>query len=266
MARNFKRVIAMGDMHCGHMVGLTPPEYQEYFAATGDHRLAKLDAIRRELWAFFWKEIKSLGHIDVLIHNGDAIDGKGSKSGGTELLTSDRDIQTDMAAKIVKMIKADNTVMTYGTPYHTGDEEDWESVIAKDVGAKIGSHEWIDVNGTVFDVKHHIGTSSIPHGRSTPLSKDRLWNTQWFVDGEQQPLGNVILRSHAHYYKADDNSDYLAIILPALQGMGSKFGGRICSGKVDFGFLHFDCLEDGSYKWQKHLAKIQSQRAVALKL
>jgi hypothetical protein len=250
-------------MHSGHVVGCTAPPWQQKL--TNDHQWDKCAILQKELYNEFSNTVKSLGHIDILIVNGDCIEGSGSRSGGTELITTDRNKQCEMAEYAIKSVKADHVVMTYGTGYHTGDGEDFESIIAREVKAdKIGSHEWVEVNGLVFDCKHHIGSSGIPHGRHTATAKERLWNILW-TEHEEQPKADIIIRSHVHYFDYCGGASWLALTTPALQGMGSKYGARRCSGHVDFGMVHFDVNPNGSYTWQPHIARIASQKAQTLK-
>ena len=259
MARNFKRVLTIGDLHCGHRVGLTPPEFD--FAQEND----RWYRIRREMWNAYRDAIDAIQPIDVMLVNGDAIDGKGEKSGGTELIEADRLKQCKMAESALLYPQADTVAMTYGTMYHVGTSEDLESVLAENMGATIGSHEWFKINGTTFDLKHKIGSSSIPHGRATPLAKDRLWNYIW-SEFEEQPKADIIIRSHVHYFCAYLEDNFLAVTLPALQGQGSKFGARICSGTVHFGIVWFDCYDDGGYTWSWKVIRVQSQKRKAVEL
>ena len=261
MSRSFKRIIAAGDPHCGHRTGLTPPKWQSQL------RGRKYNLVTKECWEFYQSTIESLKPIDVFVCNGDGIDGKGGRSGGTELIQPDRKEQVQMAVECIEIAEAPNVVMTYGTPYHTGNEDDWEGMIAsrlKDRGfnATISGQEWIEVNGTTFDIKHKVGASGIPHGRSTPQKKEQLWNLIWADIGEQ-PRANIFLRSHVHYFDFSGTSTYLAMTLPALQGQGTKFGARQCSGVVDFGLVWFDCYDDGSYSWSWKVLRAESQKQEA---
>jgi hypothetical protein len=259
MSRKFKRVLTVGDLHSGHRVGLTPPEFD--FAEEND----RWYRIRREMWKAYTRAIDAIKPIDIMIVNGDAIDGKGFRSGGTELITTDRRFQCTMAKSAILYAEADVIKMTYGTAYHTGQSEDWEKVLADELGASIGSHEWFNINGTVFDCKHKIGSSSIPHGRGTPLAKDRFWNLIWTEFGEQ-PKADVVIRSHVHYFNYIGEDHWLAMTLPALQGQGSKFGARICSGTVHFGIVWFDCFDNGSFAWSRDITRVTSQKREAEKL
>lgn len=243
------------------MVGLTPPEY---WTLSGS--LKKFGVMQSAVWNFYADTLKALQPIHCLIVNGDCIEGKGERSGGTELIEPDRTEQVRMAVQCIEAAKAKSIIITAGTPYHTGVTEDFERSVADGVGAdKFGGHEWIDINGVVFDCKHKISSSIIPHGRNTPVNRDRLWNLLWSID-DQQPLANVIIRSHVHYHVYSGGPDFLTMTTPALQGYGSKFGIRQCSGRVDIGLVSFNVNQKGGYTWQAHIMHAELQKTRALKL
>jgi hypothetical protein len=267
----FKRVVVISDLHCGHRVGLTPPGKESQISGTSHQRISKkYYKAQLALWKAYAGMIKRLGKIDILIVNGDAIDGRGEKSGGTELIAVDRNVQVEMAAECINFVGADTVLMTRGTGYHVGNTESFEDNIADKVGAKkIEDHAWYDINGVVFDVKHFIGSSGIPHGRSTAVKRDQLWSLIWHERNEQprgEPGKIIVIRSHVHYFDYSGNSDYLAITTPALQGMGSKFGAKICSGTVDFGLIYFDIKNNGDWSWGWDTVRVAEQQATALKL
>lgn len=255
-----KRVIVVADFHCGHLVGLTPPQWQNR------HENKKLCTVQKELFGEYQRMVDENHGPDVLIVNGDCIDGRGERSGSTELITVDRYEQCKIAAHCVKMWGAKHIIMTYGTPYHTGTQEDFEKILADMVQAdKIGSQEWIDINGAIFDVKHKVGGASMPHTKGTPLSKEKLWNIIW-AEHDEQPNSNVIIRSHVHNYHFDGGKDWFAVTTPALQGQGSKWGARQCSGHVDFGILKMWVTEQGKVLWEPDIAVVSSQKAKVIQL
>lgn len=263
--RDFKRVVVISDQHAGHRVGLTPPKWQTAILGQKYHK------IQMELWKEFSTKIDLIKPIDVLMVNGDCIDGRGKRSGGTELITVNRQEQVDIAAAAINYCEAGTVVMTRGTPYHTGDKEEWEDILAKKVNCnKIGDHEFYNIGGVIFDVKHNIGSSSIPHGQFTPIARDRLWNLIW-SEYEMQPKADILIRSHVHYYLRLGGIDWDGFVTPALQGMGSKFGAKICSGLVHWGFIWFDIYDTplpSGKKWtmDKHIVGIKSQKATVTKL
>lgn len=62
-----KRIIAIGDLHCGHLAGLTPPRWQV-------RTPAKFSTLQRECWRFYADNLAG-SKPDLLICNGDAITG-----------------------------------------------------------------------------------------------------------------------------------------------------------------------------------------------
>ena len=78
-----KRIAVISDLHCGHVVGLTPPRWQSAVGLVGE----KIAAMQKTLWDLYTEEMDAIKPIDVLIVNGDCIDGKGKRSGSTELIT-----------------------------------------------------------------------------------------------------------------------------------------------------------------------------------
>jgi len=264
-----KRILTMGDLHSGHLFGLTPPRWQlKPRDVQGRRKREKAEAFQRESWNWYSRRVTALGPYDLVVVNGDCIDGTGLRSGGTELLTTDRIEQCTIAEACIQraMGKGCKLVMTYGTPYHvSSDGEDWEDVIAGNLNAdKIGSHEWITTEGVTFDVKHKIGSSQTPQGRATAGAKEDNWNALW-AEEDLAPRGDIFIRSHVHYCEGSFTPSRVRITLPALQGMGSKFGSRQCSGIVHFGFVVWE-VHRGTWDWHIECAKLQAQKAKAYKL
>lgn len=271
MARDFKRIFVGADLHCGHGAGLTPPEWWAELPRKTGKRYRRRGRVKfaesqRLHWQYFKDNVDALAPFDAALWNGDLIDGKGRRSGGTEQIATDRNEQADMAAECIDVVGAPVNIITYGTPYHTGEDEDWEDTVADRVNAnKIGGHEWVEINGVVFDLKHKVGSSGIPHGRATAVKRSRLWANEWARRGEF-PSSNILIRSHVHYFDANLNADELNITTPALQGPGTKYGVRQCEGTVDFGFLFFDIHKDGSYSWGWRIQRETLSEAKVIRL
>ena len=259
-----KRVLIIADLHCGHRVGLTPSNWE-----SNSDSNKKYHNIREQLYDAYIGMVKPL-RADILFINGDAIDGTGRRSGGTEEIVTDRNKQVEMAIDCIKEtgVHPDNIVLTYGTGFHTGESEDFEYILKKELKAKkIGDQEWIEVNRVTFDLKHQAeGSSSMPYGKGTPLSKERLWNLLWNDQKNMQPKADILIRSHCHYHFFCGELDWLAMFTPALQGAGSKFGGRRKSGIVHFGIVWFDIWPDGRYEWHSNIVWVDSQKAKLIKL
>jgi hypothetical protein len=258
-----KRVVVIADPHCGHLFGLTPPGWWASDETTSE-RLSKASAFQRELWDFYVTEIEKLKPIDILVANGDAIEGKGDKTGARELITADRIEQIKMVTEAINLTEAKAVRACYGTAFHCGRDEDFEALLPKYLDCqdvKVAGHLFLDVNGCNFDIKHKVGRSAIPHGRATPLMRAELWNSLWAMR-DRQPQADVIIRSHVHYYGRWQDDECIAISTPALQ-YNTIFGIRECEGIVNVGFVCIDVDDDGEVTDQCILAKFDALKVSA---
>lgn len=251
-----KRVLVIADPHCGHQAGLTHPDFQ-YKMISNPHsdlerRHNKFAELQSQVWQWYGKTIKQLKPIDILFNLGDNIDGRGEKWGSTELIEVDQNQQCAMAVRAIEVIKAKKIFMVYGTPYHSSPGyNDWEDGIAESVHAdRIGSREFVDVNGVVFDLRHRTSKSSIPHGQGTLLAKQKLWNTIW-SETDMEPNADVVLRGHIHDYSFIGRQNWLAMSVPGLEWW-TKYGSRICDGIVNIGIVVFDVRNKSDFTW-KHI-------------
>lgn len=264
-----KRIVAISDLHTGHRAGLTPKQHQfkylEKPRTIPDKKRKKYGEIQRSVWDWYTKEIKSLGRVDVMFFVGDGTDGTGNKDGGTELITSDLNVQVDMAVEGLSQIKAKKSIGVYGSPYHVSPKYmDLEDQIAKEMGfVNIGSREFVEVEGVTFDLKHKVGKSSIPHGQGTMLAKQWLWNEVWSAKS-MQPRADVYIRGHIHDENVIGKRDWMAISLPGME-WSSKYGTRMVDGIVSVGFLEI-IVDKGEYTWQWHIANLGCLKAQKVKI
>ena len=257
-----KRVAVISDPHCGHRVGLTPPKYD---SKPKDPKELKWYYARRALYVQYNRMVKANKPIDILLCLGDGLDGRGERSGSLELLTTDRTKQCEMYADVINTWEAKHIVLVFGTAYHTGQKEDWESIVADKVNAdKIGGQEWVDVNGVIFDLKHFTGMTQVP-GNTTTLAREWVWNLIWNIRDEQ-PKADIFLRGHVHNFSYVGNDSFLAVTCPVLQGLGSKFGARIPSRRIDFGILHFTIpgKHGEKFTWDWDIVTVAEQKPEVL--
>lgn len=246
----------MGDTHCGHFAGLTPPSWWQ-------SKKTKWGISERESWGWFTSKIKKHGPYDAVIANADLIAGQNKKHAGVQLITTDRNQQVSMAMMCLEETKCKKFRLTYGTPYHTGKEEDFELTLTKrlvDKGydAQIDAEGFYNVNGVIISAKHHAGGSAQEPLRGTPLRKELFYNDQWVQEGIQ-PRADVIVRGHTHYFDKEETVNRHAFSCPALCTLGDKFGARICKGTVHFGFLTFNISAYGEFTYKKHIEVLASQ-------
>jgi hypothetical protein len=266
LKRKDYRLVVVSDMHCGHAVGLTHPDYQGKIVSDDVGKRNKLNNIQKAIWDFYATEITNLQRdkkIDILVSNGDAIDGDGWRSGGTELITTDRNMQVQIAKSAIKRANANTNIIVAGTPYHTGNVEDFEEILAQQINGKFENHAWLDINGVIFDIKHNVGSSSVPQSRQAPIAKEMIWAKLWQEKELIPKPVSYLIRSHIHYFNLLDDGDMTAITTPALQGFGSKFGSKMCSGIPTIGFVSFDILANKTVIMRKHFLNLTTQKAKA---
>jgi len=259
-----QRGLIESDYHSHHRAGLNAPDY--WMPDKGTNK--KFGVMQRELWAARCEILEKIGPVDFHAINGDAIDGRGEASGSTELLADpswlNQIANAEECARQVKFRGKPRIIMSRGTAYHVGKLDDYEDLLADHLGATIKDHPFFTVDGVTFDMKHKVGGSSIPHGRGTAVAKEWLWNVLWAERGEQ-PKADVILRSHVHYHSYIGGPGWVAMTTPALQAAGSKYGGRIMSGTVDWGVVVFD-VEDGEFDWKAYIVNLKSNKVKSVRL
>lgn len=231
-----KRMLVLSDTHCGHLWGLTPPVYWTQY----DEAIYNF---QKESWTWFTNTISLLRPFDMIIANGDMIDGRGEKSGSTELIMVDRMKQAEMASEIINMTEATDVLITRGTEYHVGNIEQFEDCIAKNTNAKeISDKLRFKINGSLFDVRHHVGKTSVPWSELTASLKELI-----LANLERDEQINLLIRSHIHKYTQGSlGVNQIALTTPGLQGH-SRFGTRKCIGRVDFGAIVIDVNKNGSF-------------------
>jgi hypothetical protein len=170
----------------------------------------------------------------------------------------------EACARAVQFAGKPRRIMSRGTPYHVGGDSDYEDALAMNLGATLKDHPFFTFGGVIFDMKHKVGASSIPHGRGTPIARERLWNLLW-AEHEEQPKAQVIARSHTHYCYYVGEPGWLALTTPALQAAATKYGGRQCSGTVHWGVVVFEC-DGGEFDWRVYTVGLKSNKVEAVKL
>jgi hypothetical protein len=203
---------------------------------------------------------------DILIANGDLIEGTQSKQGGAELITPDRLVQSQMAVEALSIWNAKKIFLTYGTRYHVGEQaEDFEYGIAHNLGANIEGRLYLDIEDMTFDIRHKVGTSSIPHGRSTALMKEMMWD----LIEEAKDVGpkvDVIVRSHAHYHVWVEDSDKTMFITPGLQLKRGRYGSRECVGEIDWGAIRLTIDKGQIVGKDKMIWKLRANKPRVIKI
>jgi len=253
-----KRLIVIGDLHCGHRGGLTPPAWQ-----ISGGKSPKINALQSEMWKKYRELVRKYKAFDgklMLVCNGDAIDGDVARG---ELTESDLLQQVKMAQTCIDVWGAKEHFFMEGTPFHTGKVVRFEEVLADKYDEELLEEEFLTINGHVFYFRHKVGRSGLPHGRHTAPAKESMLNRLEYERG-QCPKANTLCFSHVHYHTFCGYPGTTAMTLPALQTI-SNYGGRECSGQIDWGITVFDVDNSGSCSWVADTQIIEGTKKVARK-
>lgn len=234
-----KRILVIGDMHTGHILGLNPPSM-----FVNKTKSPKIYNAQVGFYEWFNKAIDAIGAIDCLIVNGDTIDGHAKKGGGKELATQSMIEQAESAIELLRPIKATTKVFTAGTPYHVAEGADqFESLVSRELGAyPLTDKRFLAIAGTDINIRirHKIGSSALFHGRHTALARAKMDNIFNSVRNEE-PNCRILLFSHVHFQRMSaqlaGKDWWYALTLPCLQ-LGSGYGDRECNGPgIDVGMI-----------------------------
>jgi hypothetical protein len=250
-----RRILWISDTHCGHVCGLTPPEWWDAIPA------GKLRDIARRGWEWYLDFLKRGGPYDLLVHVGDGIDGRGLRSDGREVIAQPED-QCEMLLSVIGAARCDRIAIVEGTPYHTSDGAQWESVAAsrlRDRGNTVdfGERLTITVNGRIFDARHKVGGSQAPTGGDAALRSEIVRSAEWSAE-YGYPVPHEIVRGHVHRERVVGGGLRWARSLPALQ-MWTGYGARECGALYHWGATICDVDATGSARWHSEIRALRSE-------
>ena len=209
-----KKIGIVADLHCGSKWGLLSPDNEEHKQNIG----------QKYLWDCWLHLAKTWGKLDMLIINGDMIDGKQRKSDGTGILTANLSEQADMAIECVEAFvertAPTKIIRSAGTPYHEGFDGTLKHFDTR-FGLKRRQVHGLDpfdivlADGIIINVKHHPeGAAALYLG--TLQDRETLWATIT-EDRQGLPRAQFLIRSHLHMYGRFDGCGKIHAITPCFQ-------------------------------------------------
>lgn len=237
------RIVIISDLHCGSESGLSP------FASAGEIQAALINRYEDTI-AHFGKRP------DILIVNGDAVDGtqeKGQGAGDSAWASK----QINEAAMLIQMWDAVETFIVAGTGYHVraGKSVDFEEMLANQIKAEYHRKLNLCVDGWFrLQCRHKIGSSGIPHGRFTSPNRSKAWGIMNAQHGGGTPP-HLSVFSHVHYWGYSEDAFGATMTTPAWQAAGNAHGDTACDGHIDIGavMLKVGKTEAEGWSWEKRL-------------
>jgi hypothetical protein len=228
----------VADIHCGSPVGLSPTPKNPVQAGL----------LNRYLDAIDWFGERP----DVVVCVGDVSEGIDPK-----LDIDDPSIASQFlkAAELLAMWKPTTEyIIITGTKTHTHvlhqelekllidiiKQKHWD-LYRKEIEVTVHRKLNTRINDWFFlSARHFINSSSIPHGRVTPIVRSQMWgilNAALKSFQEEGPLEwpDLLVFGHVHYYDFHKNAWGATLVVPCFKGIGDKFGDELCDGSVNLG-------------------------------
>lgn len=226
-------LVAVGDLHAGSRLGLCLPDSPHCNTA------------QRALYKCWHDLAKEWSSPDILICNGDAIEGKARKESGVPCWTMVLREQIDCAAALLREWKAKDYRIINGTGYHVdGEGESLEYYLGKELGATVigpdgeqsAEELFLRIRRFTFHISHHISTGSGWY-KTTPLARELVFA---LLNETSKHRVDVILRSHVHYFCGVDFRRQRGYTLPCWQLQTRYMTRKSALGMVpDIGAIRF---------------------------
>lgn len=246
------RVVCVSDLHTGHPMGLVPersPVASPDYTPQGHWQ----DILR----SFYYDQVKRYAKPDMVICNGDALDGPGKKNHGMEQLTTDMAIQSDMAYDALEVWHpTDGYRLLSGSGYHVDGYGTWERTLADRLGASYNNEDYFYVEDVPIHARHYIGVGSNSGTQVGILGGDAI-KMLLARESVQYPEARVLLRAHVHTYAFAGTAKWLALTMPCLQLPFSLYGSRIAPKAYDVGLVILDFDRHGGIAWHPELLDVK---------
>jgi len=188
------RIGVIADIHVGSMFGVWHPDAIPSYGGKYTLHIGQ-----RYLWDNWLRIAREIPTLDMLVWNGDLIDGKQPRDSGRFLLEPEIIRQAEaflMVAEPFQRRLRGRTYVLRGTRYH--DEEDIAvETIGRELGAicdHYGRHSWdwllLDVRGVKLDIAH--AQSVMLRYVTTALEREGQFSDMAGLHAD------VIVRSHSH--------------------------------------------------------------------
>jgi hypothetical protein len=200
MNDNAINLVVVSDIHAGSNSALCVPDMK--LAGGGTYQYTDAQKALYDAWSGLCKEWAAP---DILIVNGDAIEGQARKESGVPCWSTNLSDQLNCAKKLVKMWHAKKIYIIDGTGYHVDAAgTPLENMLAKNLEAeKIGpgtsiSHDelFLNVGGFTFHFSHHIQVGTGWY-RTTPIARELVFA---LLNESHKYKVDVIVRSHVHSF------------------------------------------------------------------
>ena len=251
-------MLVISDVHNGHNYAPVHPD-SEISIDNKTIGLNGMNRIQKELWVR-WKEmVKKYEEPDILILNGEPIQGTDVPMENWSNNTMD---QVEGAKLLLDMIKAKKIYFTRGSKWHVqlGKNQTYNAEehlgrlmnTEKVEGRRAPLNLWLKVDGVILNFAHKISYTRVPHYRSTAITREMFVS---YVNQKHLYNARAIFRSHVHYYWHIESESHHGFITPPWQlktDFGEEFMGN--GGVASLGAIR-PRVVNGVFRWDDYTDK-----------
>jgi hypothetical protein len=215
-----KTVLVVSDLHAGSIYANWPEDLPfkggAYYQPNGQQKhLARA-------WEALVKKIEDL-QPDILVMNGDMIDGCNYRSAGIPTVTTDFADQVKAAEMLLRPIRdvVKEAYLIRGTEYHDTKNGQAIESLGRNLDVKkfreAQYSDWVlnlEVDGVILNFCHHI---SVMQGfyRATAPDREGIWSA--LAGKHKVPDADCVVRSHVHIFVHVEHSAKHIIITPCWE-------------------------------------------------
>ena len=219
---NIRRVVVVSDLHCGSIFGLLP----EGFVDSSEKEVSQNPG-QKYLWECFNHFCGRISALDpdVVVINGDTVEGQQYKQHGSELCLPLLSDQVEAAEECLRLLvsSAKNAVFygVQGTEYHVGGAARDEEALYKALGFTrykgLGTGKYckevldLDIEGVRLNIAHHVGVSGGLY-RGGAIDREGA-----FASLATHDKIHCIIRSHVHNFSKTEYRRRHNITTPCWQ-------------------------------------------------
>lgn len=252
-----KRVLVIGDTHIGADVGLSTEE----IVLSSRNRISA-NEVQLALLKEFYDMIDEVGTVDILVLNGDLVEGTNYYSEGVGSLTTCMDTQAKVAYELLSQIKCRRIVGCSGTGYHVKKNPNLDRRIIEDLGGVCMDEVGLNIGQTRFYANHRTSVRMNQwEARPQSVAKDILMAELNAMDFGRF---DIICKSHAHYYIGLDNGNSVGFVCPCFKGR-DEFAKRSVNPfafNPAIGYLMFDIGDNGNFTWSRSVKRLTGNNAI----
>ena len=259
------RILVISDLHVGSTTAVCSPKPIISDQNTY-HVPNEVQRVLFKAWKDMIKEATRQGGIDLLVINGECVDGANVKQVGQQSWSTNVDDQMNDAKKLIDMIPYKQVMILRGSNYHDQiDATNIEEIMAsklRDVlpykayggEGKTDYFAYVEIHGKIFNFTHHIGFSRQETNRANAMAREMK-----AMHFQHDTLGraDVFIRSHVHYLVHVEFSNTHGVITPCWKYPDAHlFRGGLAGTTPDIGAVWFDVFKNGDIDFDKFIADV----------